>query len=173
MGDLQFLIIVLGLGGWPRSRCIKFKWAGSEAKLVFDDMLLSSHSIGWVSDFQIKFHILFSLLCQPQDCGDFGGYWNLEILESIVQIINYLSLNNFDWNHEFVILFWAQLYLQFFPHSLVDSWWYSWNIWDDWKDWYRIWETWGWFSSIYFNMIHHLSILPLAFYVLSITSETV
>lgn len=38
-----------GLGWWPWSSCAKFKWSGSKAIMVSDDLLLSSHTIGWVS----------------------------------------------------------------------------------------------------------------------------
>jgi hypothetical protein len=38
-----------GLGWRPWSSCAKFKWAGYEAIMVSDDLLLSSRSIGWVS----------------------------------------------------------------------------------------------------------------------------
>ncbi|KAG5524569.1 hypothetical protein RHGRI_031288 [Rhododendron griersonianum] len=35
------------MGGRPKSCCLKLKWSSSEAKLLSDDVLLSSHSIRW------------------------------------------------------------------------------------------------------------------------------
>jgi hypothetical protein len=57
-----------GLGWRPWSSCAKFKWAGYEAIMVSDDLLLSSRSIGWVSSsfFMALGHAQISFTCFVQ-----------------------------------------------------------------------------------------------------------
>jgi len=36
------------MGWWSWSSCNKFEWSSSEAIVLFDDLLLSSYTAGWV-----------------------------------------------------------------------------------------------------------------------------
>lgn len=41
------------MGWWSWSSCNKFEWSSSEAIILFDDLLLSSYTAGWVGLFLI------------------------------------------------------------------------------------------------------------------------